>query len=168
MPPMSEELSRRMGDLIRLGRVVEIQGKSARVRAGDVETDWIRWPATRAGRLKVWSPPSLDEQVLLFAPEGDIERAVIGPSFFSNLHPAPEEDGSDFIEFEDGGRLSYHPETKVLSVALADGAGLTITAPAGVRIEGDLQVSGDVVAGGVSLTSHTHTGDSGGKTGAPL
>lgn len=157
-----------MGDLIRLGRVVEVEGKSARVRVGDVETDWIRWPAARAGRLKVWSPPSLDEQVLVFTPEGDIERAVIGPSFFSNLHPAPEEDGSDFIEFEDGGRLAYHPATKTLAVALAAGAALTITAPAGVSIEGDLQVSGDVVAAGVSLTQHVHTGDSGGTTGAPV
>lgn len=157
-----------MGDLIRLGRVVEVEGKRARVRAGDVETDWIDWPAMRAGRLKVWSPPSVDEQVLLFAPEGDIERAVIGPSFFSSLHKAPDADGSDFIELEDGGRLAYHPESQVLSIALAAGGRVVITAPAGVRIEGDLQVDGDVVAGGVSLTGHTHPGDSGGLTGAPV
>lgn len=156
-----------MGDLIRLGRVVEVEGRFARVRVGEIETDWIAWPAMRAGRLKVWSPPSLDEQILLFAPEGDIERAAIGPSFFSSLHPAPDADGSDFIELGDGGRLAYHPESQILSIALAVGASLAITAPAGVRIQGDLLVDGDVVAGGVSLTNHIHLGDSGGQTGAP-
>ena len=32
---------------------------------------------------------------------------------------------------------------------------------------GDFTTSGDVVASGKSLVSHTHPGDSGGNTGAP-
>ena len=43
---------------------------------------------------------------------------------------------------------------------------LNITAPQ-TNITGNVTVTGDVVANGVSLTSHTHPGDSGGTTGAP-
>lgn len=37
-----------------------------------------------------------------------------------------------------------------------------------VSVSGSLTTSGDVTAGGVSLQSHTHKGDSGGVTGVPL
>ncbi len=43
---------------------------------------------------------------------------------------------------------------------------LNITAPQ-TNITGDVNVTGDVVADGISLTGHTHPGDSGGTTGAP-
>lgn len=35
-------------------------------------------------------------------------------------------------------------------------------------INGNLTVTGDVVAGGISLITHTHPGDSGGTTGQPI
>ena len=37
-----------------------------------------------------------------------------------------------------------------------------------VTINGNLTVSGDMTAGGKPYLSHTHRGDSGGTTGAPL
>ena len=37
-----------------------------------------------------------------------------------------------------------------------------------VTINGNLTVSGDMTAGGKPYLSHTHKGDSGGTTGAPL
>lgn len=49
---------------------------------------------------------------------------------------------------------------------------LNITAPqtninGDVNITGDVTVTEDVLANGISLTGHTHPGDSGGTTGAP-
>jgi phage baseplate assembly protein gpV len=44
---------------------------------------------------------------------------------------------------------------------------LEINAPAGIKINGDVTVSGDVVANGISLTSHVHAGCQGGTTGTP-
>lgn len=45
--------------------------------------------------------------------------------------------------------------------------GIVITAPNGVTVMGGVTVTGDLVAGGISLKDHTHPGDSGGTTGAP-
>lgn len=50
---------------------------------------------------------------------------------------------------------------------------VTITAPGGTTINGDVKVNGkvtstgDMKAGAISLDNHTHPGDSGGTTGAP-
>ena len=35
---------------------------------------------------------------------------------------------------------------------------MVITATNGVTINGDVHVNGDVIAGGISLQNHTHTG----------
>lgn len=63
-----------------------------------------------------------------------------------------------------GGFLNQQPST---FVEVDPSGSVTITAPAGVTINGTVTVTGDVVAGGISLMHHTHPGDSGGTTGAP-
>jgi len=42
---------------------------------------------------------------------------------------------------------------------------MTITG--NLHVDGEITCTGDVVAGGISLRNHTHTGDSGGTTGVP-
>lgn len=59
-------------------------------------------------------------------------------------------------------------------VEVAPGGAVTITAPAGLTINGDVKVNGkvtatgDVKAGAISLEQHKHPGDSGGTTGEPI
>lgn len=45
--------------------------------------------------------------------------------------------------------------------------GLAVSGGGGASVEGSLSTTGDVTAGGISLQTHTHPGDSGGTTGAP-
>ena len=45
--------------------------------------------------------------------------------------------------------------------------GLSISGGSGAAVVGDLKTTGDVKAGGISLTGHVHPGDSGGTTGKP-
>ena len=45
--------------------------------------------------------------------------------------------------------------------------GLAISGGSGASVDGSLTTTGDVVAAGVSLDTHTHPGDSGGTTGTP-
>ena len=45
--------------------------------------------------------------------------------------------------------------------------GLSISGGSGAAVAGDLKTTGDVKAGGISLTGHVHPGDSGGTTGKP-
>lgn len=53
------------------------------------------------------------------------------------------------------------------AVVLKAGGTVLKVAPDGVTITGKLTVSGEVVGSGVALSTHTHTGDSGGTTSAP-
>jgi phage baseplate assembly protein V len=58
------------------------------------------------------------------------------------------------------------PETKFTGhVTIGGGLSTTGVTGAAAVIEGSLEVTGDVTAGGISLQSHTHKGDSGGTTG---
>ncbi|MCG9060175.1 phage baseplate assembly protein V [Laribacter hongkongensis] len=51
--------------------------------------------------------------------------------------------------------------------ALTGTGGMAISGGGGARVEGSLHATGDVSAGDISLTGHTHPGDSGGVTGPP-
>ena len=51
--------------------------------------------------------------------------------------------------------------------ALTGTGGMAISGGDGARVEGSLHATGDVKAGDISLTGHTHPGDSGGMTGKP-
>lgn len=111
------ELYRLICNLVRIGSVTEIDFERyvARVITGENTTDWIRWAALRAGTAATWWAPSVGEQVILFAPGGDLENAVIWGSLYSDSVPPPDTgECSDVILFPDGARVSYDPETGAL------------------------------------------------------
>lgn len=152
--PMDEDdLPGLLGDLLRFGTVatVDLAAATATVACGDVVSPplhWLQW----AGEFRLWSPPSAGEQVLLICPEGDIAGGVILRGLNSAAFPAPGSDANPQLHGKDG-----------LIITLT-GDGLQITAPGGVTIDGDVNVTGtitaseDVLGGGISLKSHTHGG----------
>jgi phage baseplate assembly protein V len=184
MPPPQEDIPADLSELIRLGTIASVDLEAARciVRYGDpddegggAETPPIRWLMLRAGKTRVWSPPSVGEQVVLLVPDGQIAAAVALPGIVQNAFPAAGADLTELLEFEDGALISYDPLAHVLSAILPDGGTAEIEAPGGitiradVTIEGSVTVSGDVTADGVSLKTHVHSGVSagGGDTGVP-
>jgi phage baseplate assembly protein V len=178
--------NRAAAQLVRLGTVIAVDLAAARcrVRYGDpdsddlAETGWIRWLAPRAGALRVWSPPSQGEQVILLCPDGQIGLGVAVPGIWWNDFPAPSSANIDLLEWNDGAKISYDPAAKALDLDLPAGATVRVLSPGGVTIEaaggitlkgdvsidGDLAVSGevavqgDVIGQGKSLSTHTHGG----------
>lgn len=165
-------------DNLRIGKVIEIdlEYRVARVSIGDMLSGWIEFATARAGKTKVWLPPSVGEQVEIISPDGDLEGAYIGQSLYSDANPPPSNKPGAFILFEDGTFISYDPETHELEAILCAGGKATITAPAGLTINGDVTVNGkidatgDVKAGNISLQQHKHGGvqAGGGQSGVPL
>ena len=141
------ELERKLPNVIRPGRIAEVDAERTRVRvAYDVDetgepvvTAWLPWVATRAGTVLVWSVPSLGEQVLMLAPNGDLAQAFVLPG----VYQIPQE-------------LPTDPHVHALLLPAGDK----------LRIEGDVEVVGDVVSGAalvadrltgrVSLREHAH------------
>jgi hypothetical protein len=111
--------------------------------------------------------------VILDPVVGDIGLAVFAGKDCSNVKvgtsepvpPASFRDNSMANGFFIGGFLNKAPS---VFVELTQGGAVNITAPGGVNINGNVTVSGDVVASGKSLVNHVHTGDSGGTTSPPL
>ncbi|WP_010546004.1 phage baseplate assembly protein V [Sphingomonas elodea] len=174
---------RLIGNLMRLGTIdsLDLAQGTVRVRVGDLLTDDIPFAAPRAGAVRIWSPPSMGEQVLLFCPEGDVQAGIILGALFSDAHPAPASDASCLIDFPDGTRISYDPQAHKLAITIAAGGAAEITAPGGLTVNADMTLNGklyatgkitstaDVVGGGKSLATHKHmqVQPGGGVSGVP-
>lgn len=66
--------ARMLENLIRFGTIAEVQMVPPRVRVktGDLLTGWLPWLALRAGADVDWDPPTVNEQVLLLSPSGQL------------------------------------------------------------------------------------------------
>jgi phage baseplate assembly protein V len=187
LPCMSEDLARRLANLIRFGTVDSVTTSPARVvcKVGGLLTRPVRWVSVRAGsKTRSWSPPSPGEQVLLLAPNGDTTGAVALTGLFSDANPPPEgaNDDNVIIAFGDGAVLLYDLAKHLLSGMLPAGGRVEVAAPGGFLFTGDTAIDGnlsvtknvdidgtahakdtitsdtDVVGGGISLKNHTHPG----------
>jgi len=178
------DFQRLLGDLAREGVVVSVnQGAgTARVEFADnLTTGDIPWLAPRAGKTRIWSPPSVGECVLVLAPEADTVRGIIVGSLSSSAYPHPAQDGSTLASFADGATMSYDPETHTLMAYLPSDATVVVAARGGLHFAGDLTVDGDirstgtvtgdadVVGAGKSLKGHLHKNvqPGGGVSGPP-
>ncbi len=117
------ELSRKLANIIRVGSVKEIDYKKARVRVKVEEflTDWLPWIIHRAGEDKTWLPPSIDEQVIVLSPGGELALGVVLPAIYQQKYPPPEcQETVNILEFRDGTKLSYDSDKNHLEIDVVD------------------------------------------------
>lgn len=186
-----EDIEQMAGEVVQIGIIASVDPAAAtcRVTLGDLTTGDLPWLAPNAGRLRAWSPPSEGEQVVLFAPEGDLANGVVLTGLYSDANPAPSQDPDVvLLEFEDGAVISYNQSAHELAVTLPAGATAAIEAPGGVTITGDVTITGtlhvsedvscegtvtatdDVIGGGKSLKTHLHSAVASGtaQSGPPV
>jgi phage baseplate assembly protein V len=158
------------GAIVRIARIaaVDLAAGTVIVEAGDVRTAAIPFSSARAGKTRVWSPPSEGEQVLLLCPGGDIEGAVAVGAIAQNAFPLAGSTLRELIAFDDGAELAYDPQAHRLEIKLPARATMAITADGGLEIEGDVAIDGqltltgtitaegDVTGDGISLVEHRH------------
>lgn len=135
------DLARRVANMIRTGRVADVDhaGPRVRVQSGDLLTEWLPWQTRRAGNTRTWDPPTIGEQVMILSPSGEPAAGMVIPALYCQDHPAPDASpDTHVIEFPDGARIAYDHANSALD----------ITAVATVRI---------VAAESVTLdTPYTH------------
>lgn len=157
------ELNRLLMNVIRVGIVIEVDLAMtvARVQTGGLQTDWIRWGADRAGEAVTWWAPSVGEQVVILAPGGALENAVIAFSLYSD-YALPPDNGkkTDVTRYPDGAHKSYDPVSGLLSLlamkaGLIDMSGtLTLNVNRLVINAGETIINGEVVQGGGQMSSN--------------
>lgn len=184
------DIQRLVGDIVRAGLIASVDHAARRctVEIGDMEIGPLPWLAFRAGRVRLWSPPSVGEQCLLICAEGDTNAGFVLPGLYCDAFDAPD-DSVDMvrISFADGSTISYDMAAQALAIALAGGGTAEIEAPGGLTITGDVTITGnvsiegdadltgtldasqDVIGGGKSLKGHVHSGvqPGAGQSGAP-
>jgi phage baseplate assembly protein V len=113
------ELDRRLSNLIQIGTVIEADYPNAKlkVKIGDITTDWLRWMTHRASNDTSWWAPEIGEQVIVLAPSGELNQAVILPAIYQNAHPAID-DSEDISKtvYKDGTFTKYNRDSHVLTV----------------------------------------------------
>jgi phage baseplate assembly protein V len=83
------DLCRRVANLIRIGKIAEIDGAQVKVQIGKVKTNWLPIIST-AGDTGVWIPITVDEQVAVISPYGEMAQSFVIRSIHYNNFLAPE------------------------------------------------------------------------------
>lgn len=178
------ELNRRLANVVQLGRVIAIDTGTmrARVQIGDLTTPMIPVSQLASGAIKVHWMPSPGEQVVVFAPSGEMGAAVVQGAIPQNgsavakdaAHPTIDLGAAELVitgdvkitgQVEIIGDVDIKGTVTVSEDVIADGIEIT----GGADVKGTLTVNEDVIADGVSLVHHTHGGvvSGGGNTGIP-
>ena len=175
---MLADLLRILPNLIRFGTVhaVDVDAQRVVIALGDVRTAPLPWIAPRAGKVKVWNPPSIGEQVAVLSPNGDLAAGVAIAGIFSTGNAKPDNATADnvVIAFDDGAVIAYDMAAHHLSAILPGGGTFELKADGGLKVTGDMQLFGnldvdgtihatqniasdaDVRAGDISLLNHPH------------
>ena len=107
------DAERRLSNVVMLGQVAELDTERARVRvqAGPILTAWLPFATVRAGPDRTWHAPEPGEQVVLVAPGGDLNQAVVVGSLYREAYPPPA-DSADISRtlYKDGAVMEYDRE----------------------------------------------------------
>jgi len=141
------EAERRLSNVVMLGQVAELDAKKARVRvqAGPILTAWLPFATARAGLDRTWHAPEPGEQVVLVAPGGDLNQAVVVGSLYRDAYPPPADSANiSRTEWKDGAALAYDRQLHYWRLSVPSGGKIVLEvgpskiemSDAGIKITG--------------------------------
>ena len=154
------DLAKRLSNIIRIGTIFEInvQTAKARVKIGELETDFLPWANSNSGSNNSWNPPEIDEQVIILSPSGDLSQAVILPSIYKN-NASNSDQNIKSITYQDGSKISFNVTSGTLDLDLK--GNVTIKVVGNANIEGDnINIKG---SSNIILDGNVNLGGSGGE-----
>lgn len=117
----NEQLARLLQNLIRTGTIHEVQySHPARVRVstGGLITNWLPWLELRAGKTTTWNPPTIGEQVVLFAAGGDLTGAVALTGINSDSAQPPSNSSNETVtKYPDGAISKYDHASGAMTIS---------------------------------------------------
>ncbi len=161
------DLLRRLDNLIRLGTIAAVDHQAARctVSSGGLRIPNLPWLGLRAGASSDWDPPTVGEQCILLSPSGEPAQGIALIGLYSQQRPAPSNSANlRRRTYPDGAAIDYDHVSHTLTATLPAGGQGKLTAPGGVSILGDVDITGlvtvseDVIAAGISLVNHRTKG----------
>ncbi|WP_301426366.1 phage baseplate assembly protein V [Acinetobacter baumannii] len=164
---MNADINRRLENLIRFGTIKTVNPSKpiplVTVDLDDIVTPEIRFFNARSGDDSNWDPPSLDEEVMVISPCGEIgPTSVVFYGLYNNEHPSPSDDLNQKIRvFADGCVIAYDISAHQLSAILPSGGKAIVTADGGITVNGDTTINGNLqVNGSTAMTGNNTVGGS--------
>ncbi|MDV7553086.1 phage baseplate assembly protein V [Acinetobacter baumannii] len=164
---MNADINRRLENLIRFGTIKTVNPSKpiplVTVDLDDIVTPEIRFFNARSGDDSTWDPPSLDEEVMVISPCGEIgPTSVVFYGLYNNDHPAPSDDLNKKIRvFADGCVIAYDISAHQLSAILPSGGKAIVTADGGITVNGNTTINGNLqVNGSTAMTGNNTVGGS--------
>lgn len=164
---MNADINRRLENLIRFGTIKTVNPSKpiplVTVDLDDIVTPEIRFFNARSGDDSTWDPPSLDEEVMVISPCGEIgPTSVVFYGLYNNEHPAPSDDLNKKIRvFADGCVIAYDISAHQLSAILPSGGKAIVTANGGITVNGDTTINGNLqINGSTAMTGNNTVGGS--------
>ncbi|HCA5723052.1 phage baseplate assembly protein V [Acinetobacter baumannii] len=164
---MNADINRRLENLIRFGTIKTVNPSKpiplVTVDLDDIVTPEIRFINARSGDDSTWDPPSLDEEVMVISPCGEIgPTSVVFYGLYNNEHPAPSDDLNKKIRvFADGCIIAYDIAAHHLSAILPSGGKAIVTANGGITVNGDTTINGNLqINGSTAMTGNNTVGGS--------
>lgn len=126
------DLERRTASIVQYGTVSQVKyddkgAPRVKVKAGEIETGWIPWTEASAGKNVDWNPMDVGEQVVMLAPSGDMEQAVIVGSIHQDSMAShsnnPDESGR---QWEGGAKDVYNRSSKERRIVVPAGGKVVI------------------------------------------
>lgn len=157
---MSADLSRRLENLIRLGKIKTVEPTkpflTVTVQIGEITTAPLRYLNLRAGNDKTFDPPSIGEEVVVLSPCGVLEIGIVLGGLNNTDNPVLSQDLNKNIRlFSDGCMISYDTNTHALEVILPSNGTAVLTANGGVTVNVDGGVTVNANSGGATINGDT-------------
>lgn len=151
-------------NIVKVGKVSSVDPASCTARVifeaqGVVSYD-LPIVVSQTMKNKDYVLPDVGEQVLcIFLPTGNAAGFILGSLYSTVDKPALSSEDKRGITFSDGTHIEYDRSSHTLSI--------DCKGPINIIASGNVNVTGDVIADGVSLKKHTHPESIGTVTGAP-
>ena len=179
------DLEEKLHGLIRIGEVCDVDyaNGTARVVFDDDDSlvsNYLQVIQRNTYSNQDYAMPDIGEDVIcIFLSSGMEEGFILGSVYAGDVMPPESNKDKRCVVFSDGTRISYDRATHELTAVLegvtikanrnsVEVVAPTITLNGNVSINGNVTATGDVVGAGKSLAKHTHTGNLGSPTSAPL
>ncbi|REE92640.1 phage baseplate assembly protein V [Cupriavidus plantarum] len=145
------EISRLLENLLRLGKIAEVQHASpprVRVQTGGLTSDWLPWIEQRAGGTRTWSPPTVGEQVLMLCPSGELRNGIVLCGIPSDDIDVPSNSATETVtQYADGAVARYDHAasamfvTGIKSLVVEAGTSVLVKSP-DIKLDGNVTVTG--------------------------
>lgn len=107
-----------MNEYVEMGVISEVKGKRARVKIGDMVTDFLTVIQIANSYVRSFSPIRVGEQVIVLPIRGSLNSGTILRSIYQEEYDAPHtNDKEQICIYEDGVSISYNTESSTLVIS---------------------------------------------------